>query len=198
MTLGEGGHVLKRLLQERRDQILEAWFELVLEGYPADRSAFLKNHADPFHNPVGHTLRRSSALLFDALCRDIEAAEVDRALDDIVRMRAVQDGSAAAAASFVFLLKNAVRRELADRLNDRRWVDALLDFESRIDGLALCVFDRFMQCKEQIHEIKVRERQKRSAYPAVDAASVESWRDGEIARRSLAGDTIDGKGAAQP
>jgi hypothetical protein len=153
---------MEHLLQRRREPILHKWLDLIYKAYPVDSHAFLKQVEDPFANPVGHAFRENTAILFDALCAGGDPETVANALDGIVRIRAVQDGTAAQATAFVFLLKNVIRDEVRDRLALATWRDALLEFESRIDGLALAAFEHYTACREQIHRIRTREAQKRS------------------------------------
>jgi hypothetical protein len=159
-TKGDG--LLEHLLQTRREPILHKWLDLIYEAYPVDSHTFLKQVEDPFSNPVGHTFRQSTETLFDALCTGGDPDEVAAALDGIVRIRAVQSGTAAQATAFAFLLKNVIREEVRDRLADPAWRDALLEFESRIDGLALAAFEHYTACREQIYRIRTREAQKQS------------------------------------
>lgn len=155
--------MLAELLRQNHDIILNKWFNLTIETYPADTSKFLKNQKDQFQNPVGHTIRKETKALFDALLDGAEPEALAGTIDNLVRIRAVQEVSAAQGVAFVFLLKNAVRETLASELSDNALLNELLEFESKIDGLALAVFDVFMYCKEKIYEIRAREHRMRSA-----------------------------------
>jgi hypothetical protein len=155
--------VLEHLLQRRRDPILEQWLHRILDTYPADSFRFLQGERDRFNNPIGHTLRHGTAVLFDALCSGAEPQAVSDALEEIVKIRAVQEGSAAQAMSFVFLLKTVVRAELGERISDPALCGSLLEFESRVDGLSLYAFDHYLACRERIYAIRAREAARRSA-----------------------------------
>lgn len=155
--------MLAELLKQKHDIILEKWFNLTVETYPADTSRFLKDQKDQFQNPVGHTIRKETKALFDALIDGAEPEVLAETIDNLVRIRVVQEISAAQATAFVFLLKTAVREALAPELSDRALLQELLEFESQIDGLALEVFDKYVNCKEQIYEIRAREHRMRSA-----------------------------------
>jgi len=176
----KGDEVLDRLLSERRDMVLEQWLDLILETYPADSFKFLKKQEDPFHNPVGHTLRQETAVLYDALRVGGEPDAVDRSLDNIARIRAVQDGSATEAVAFVFLLKNVVRKHCSDLLGEHAMRRDLLEFESRIDGLALSLFDHYMKFREQIYAIRLRESKKHSSSLSEKAAAFRQDMDGAV------------------
>lgn len=130
--------------------IAEQWFARTVESYPSLTAHFLTGEEDQFRNPVGHALRGSLAALLQQLLGDMDQARIEAALDDIVRIRAVQDFPPSQAVEFVFLLKPLLR-ELSPG-QDAAGLDA------RIDQLALMAFDKYMQCREQIAQIRARER----------------------------------------
>jgi len=68
-------------------------------------------------------------------------------------VRAVQGQRPSQALEFVFLLKRALRGVLGEAY------DAA--FDERVDGLALVAFDAYVTCREEIHEIRVREARRR-------------------------------------
>lgn len=154
---------LVKRIQERREVILERWFEAIVKTYPADASRFFVGERDRFRNPVGHAFRRSTAVLLTAITDGVTADELKVALDDVVRLRAVQDWSPSQAVSFIFLLKQVLRREFAEELEREGGYDRLLDIEGSIDGLALRAFDNYLRCKESIYDIRAREAHRRTA-----------------------------------
>jgi hypothetical protein len=81
-------------------------------------------------------------------------------LDRIVRIRAVQDLSPSQAVEFVFLLKRAVREELGEALAKQVDLSAL---HAWIDGLALQAFGLFVECRQRIYELRVREIKRRAS-----------------------------------
>lgn len=139
-----------------RGPILEQWIAHTIQSYPSAAVAFLSGESDPFRNPVGHTVRQSLTILFDQLHGEMDPGCIAPALDAIIRLRAVQDLTASQAVGFVFLLK-PILRELAPE-HDPVW------FGERIDRLALMAFDKYMQCREQLAEIRLRESRRRLAY----------------------------------
>ena len=70
-----------------------------------------------------------------------------RALEDIIRIRAVQDMSPAQAAGFMLPLKTLIREELGDD-------PALFALFERIDRLALEAFDTLVRCKVKIYDLR--------------------------------------------
>ncbi len=140
-----------------REPILEQWIAETIQSYPPSAVPFLAGEGDPFRNPVGHTLRESLTALFKQLQGDMDTDCIATALDAIIRIRAVQDLTASQAVGFVFLLK-PILRELRPE-HDPVLLDVLLN--DRIDQLALMAFDKYMQCREQLADIRVSEGRRR-------------------------------------
>jgi hypothetical protein len=129
--------------------ILKRWIEDTIRSYPIASRVFLSKEQDPFRNPVGHTLRCSLSVLLDQVVGEMDVGCIAPALDDIVRLRAVQDLNPSQALHFLLLLKPIMRELAADR-------DQLL-LNDRIDQLALMAFDTYMRCREQLAEIRAKE-----------------------------------------
>jgi hypothetical protein len=139
-------------LAQRRDIILEQWLEQTLAGYSSPTARFLCHENDRFRNPVGNILKEGLATLLHQLCGEMDAAKIGPALESIVRLRAVQDFTPAQAIGFIF----ALRQILHDNLEG----GGPLTWQKRIDEMALLAFDLYMKCREELYEIKVRERQR--------------------------------------
>ncbi len=153
------------LILEKKDNIIKKWFDVILDTYPDETSRFMRRQKDRFANPVGYSILQGVKGLFDCLTSKTDSGDVSAFLDDIIRVKAVQDSSAVQALSFVFSLKTVVRQELADDIrksltdvkNGNQIMEELLDFESRIDKQALLAFDIYMQCREKIYEIRAND-----------------------------------------
>lgn len=150
------------LLTSKRASVTEKWLQLIIDTYPADSTDFLKNQKDPFTNPVGSTITSETGAIYDALLRGDAPDKVMPSLDNIIRIRAVQSFSPAEAVMFVFLLKKAVADELAAEINTEQLACELLEYYNKIDCLALAAFNIYTKCREQLHEIRVREIKARS------------------------------------
>jgi len=162
---------LENLLSQKRAAILERWFHLILEAYPIDTSTFLKKQKDRFANPVGYTISQGIEGLFEELLQGMDSDKVSSFLDNIVRVRAVQDFSPSQAMAFIFLLKKVIREELKSEMRENGLAEELLIFESKIDALALLSFDIYMKCREKIYEIRVNEV-KNSVYMLLRKANL--------------------------
>ncbi len=138
----------------RRGAILGKWLERTVATYPPQTSEFLRSEKDRFRNPVGNALQEGLEALLDQITGEMDTARVREALGEIVRIRAVQDFSPGQATGFVFLLREILDEELGSV--PPAW-------QRKIDETALLAFELFVECREQIAEIKARESQ-RSCY----------------------------------
>jgi RsbRD-like negative regulator of sigma factor len=157
----EAAQLLGEALAARKGAIIRAWLAHTLLTYPEHTTRFLAHEPDPFRNPVGHTLKGALSALFDALLGDMTAETIMPLLDEIVRIRAVQDFTAAQAVAFVFLLKKVLREEIKDIIAGSPGANNLEFLEDRIDEMALLAFDLFMRCRERIYEVRVNETRRR-------------------------------------
>lgn len=148
---------LKDVLSEKRSAILKRWFDVILETYPADTSIFLKKQKDRFANPVGATISQGIENIFDELLQGGDMEKVSPFLDNIVRIRAVQDFTPSGALTFIFNLKKVIREELESEADKTPILKDLTALESRIDDLALLSFNIYMQCREKLYDIRANE-----------------------------------------
>ncbi len=151
------GKKLKNLLSERKSAVIKRWFDIVLETYPPETANFLKKRKNPFADPVGSTIFKGLENLFEQLLKGEELDASPAFLDDIIRIRAVQDFTPSQALVFIFLLKKAIKEELGDELRENSCVEELLGLEASIDKLALLSFDIYVKCREKIYELKAND-----------------------------------------
>lgn len=162
---------LKDLIEGKKSVILERWFDAIIETYPTDATGFLKNKQDRFTNPVGHAISQGTAGILEVLVGEKELTEDLPFLNDIIKVRAIQDFTPSKAINFVFLLKKVVRETLEKEIRQNQIYDALLRFESKIDDLALFAFNIYVKCREQIYELKTDEL-KRMTYTLLKKANL--------------------------
>lgn len=148
---------LNDLLVERKSTIVKRWFKSIISNYPADASNFLVKQKDRFLNPVGNTISQNIEALFDEIIHDATSEKVYPYLNDIIKIKAVQNFSPSKAVSFISLLKQVVRKELGNDIREHRLADELKAFESQLDDLTLLCFDIYMKCREMIFDIRVNE-----------------------------------------
>lgn len=144
---------LKTVLQQNREAVLRKWFGLILESYPSNTAAFLAGQKDQFRNPVGHAISEGIGPIYDYVVEAADPDSVDGALDQIIRIRSIQEFTPSQAVGFVFALKTAVREELNGQVGSAD----LAEIDARVDAVALRAFDKYAECREQLHEVKNRE-----------------------------------------
>ena len=147
--------MLLKDLEGHRDGVVDRWVESVFGQYPEETTRFLRQQPDRFANPVGASLRVGLAELVDGLIRGAQDEEFTSPLDDVIRIRAVQELSPSAAVKFVFDLKRIVREELAN--SGSADMTDLADFDCAIDHLGLLAFDVYMGCREQLWAIRAKQ-----------------------------------------
>ena len=162
--------MLVELIRERRETVVRGWFEKILATYPDEAARFMRSTGDRFHNPIGTALREELDELLDSILGDGSAPGPVASLDRIIRPRAVQELAPSRAVGIVFRLKDAIRDAVPEQvpLDEERWLDA------RVDGLAGLAFDLYMQCREQLCEIRVQEFRNRSI---TVLERLNSWRE---------------------
>lgn len=164
---------LASLLEENRETILGRWFELIAETYPGVTSQFLVKQKDRFRNPVGHAITESIGPIYDQLVSALDTDRLRDALDGIIRIRSVQDFTPSETIGFMFGLKGVIREVIGDQIQGPEGWNDLSDLESRIDRVALLAFDKYTECREQLHQVRNREIQNR-AMKVLKRVKVES------------------------
>ncbi len=154
MTFGD-------LLRKHEDAIVRRWLDDVLATYGGDASAAFRREKDPFANPVGQSLRTATRAIFEAFLDGTGVEPLRRSLQEVVKIRAVQQFSASAAVGFVFRLKAAVRTELAAAGKDAQFRSELTEFDEQVDRAVLVAFDAYVECREQVYELRVNEVKRR-------------------------------------
>lgn len=141
------------LLSKKRESIVERSFDLTISTYPEDTQAFFKEKQKQFTNPVGYTIYMGIQEIVDKLIKNESLDSFIPSLEEIIKIRAVQDFSPSQAVGFIFLLKKAIYDELHKEIEPKELAEFLL----QIDSLALVAFDIFMKYREKIYNIKARE-----------------------------------------
>lgn len=148
-------------LAQKKSAILGRWLNLIYESYPPETAIFLRKEKNRFDNPAGYRISEGLEGLYGALLQEMERDQVLACLDEIIRIRALQNFTPSQALAFIFLLKIVIREELSGEIQTENLALELLDLESRIDGLALLGFDVYTKRREKIFEIKADEAKRR-------------------------------------
>ncbi len=145
-------------LKERQRDLSERWFNRAMDTYPADSAKFFKSNKDPFTNPVGNTLKRSIGLVCaEVIKKKMDSKALQEALEPIVRIRAVQEFSAAGALSFFLEIKPIIRESLAERRGEKGIDQYLAIIESNTDNLMLMAFDSYMKCRQKVYLLRINQ-----------------------------------------
>jgi len=148
-------------LTEKKSAILGRWLTTIYESYPPETAIFLRKEKDRFDNPAGYRISQGLEGLYGVLLQDMEREQILSFLDEIIRIRVLQNFAPSQALAFVFLLKDTIRRELAEEIRKENLAEELLDLESRIDGLGLLAFDVYTKRREKLQEIRIDEEKRR-------------------------------------
>lgn len=177
---------LRDQLREGKEAVVRRWLDDALDVYPEQASAAFQRQQDPFANPVGHSLRTGTVGILEALLDGMDAEKIHECLHEIIRIRAVQQFSASSAVSWVFALKGALRAELGGAAADPRHASELAEIEGQVDRIALAAFDIFVECREQVYELRVNEVKRRVSW--VVEKMNERHPDSELAPVDSAGE----------
>jgi hypothetical protein len=153
---------LATLLEEKRENILAAWFDRIIGTYPSHTSEFLAKQKDRFRNPVGHAINEGIGPIYDEIVSKMDREVLLGALDGIIRIRSVQDFTPGEAVAFVFQLKDVIRGALYGEIGQSETLAQLAGIESRIDEVALMAFEKYAECRETLHEVRNNEIKSRS------------------------------------
>lgn len=153
---------LLKQLSRKKDTVVKRWFDGLMETYPADTSQFLRNQKDPFANPIGQTSFQSLKDLLDHILDGFDRKTALPLIDPIIRIRAIQNFTPAAAVRFVFDLKAIIRKVAPVDPSDHQSRELLSTLDHRLDELGLLAFDVFVQCREKIYDLKANEMRART------------------------------------
>ncbi len=153
---------LNEQILRKRTKIVRLWYGHLLESYPRQSRKFIALDTDRFANPIGFTLSDGVERVFDHLLggRDIE--EIEESLAQIVKLRAIQEGSHANALEFLLALKKIIREQCGVNSSAFTQVDELLAIEDRIDEVFLLAHELYVRSRESIAELKVNEMRNKT------------------------------------
>lgn len=149
--------MIKELLAEKKLPIVGKWTERILKTYPEETLKFLKGDRNRFSNPVGNIIRNNADNIYDEIISGNNLEKIRLQLEDIIKIRAVQDFTPSNAIGFVYILKKVICEELQEFVNDKMLLNEFYEINERIDRIALLAFDIYMECKEKVHRLRMNE-----------------------------------------
>jgi len=151
---------LSKLLEKQRPAILKTWLREIFDAYPVGTSRFLKGEQDMFANPVGHNIAVNAEYLLNGLIRKDSDASMSSYLEQIIRIRAVQDFTPSQAVSFMDSLKPVIISKLKTEITKYSLGAEWGELETRIDSLAQCAYELYEEMKQRIDIIRTKEMDK--------------------------------------
>lgn len=142
-------------LLEKKVEIAEQWLDQSLRVFVT--SGFFKTRKDRIGNPIGFIFTEGLKEILAVLSEDADLAAVHNPLEKILKVNAVQDFKPSQAVSFVFKIKGIVRELIEKSDSGAAAIIELPGFDGKVDQVALMAFDIYMQCRERLHQIRIRE-----------------------------------------
>ena len=146
---------LAEAFRNYEEKIVSQWVDYTLSSYKS--STFFKKGTDKFANPVGGNTREALSELYRLLTKNADPKEFIAPLDQIMRIRSIQDFSASEAVAPIHAVKHITREILAKDSERKQCIADLYDFEFAVDMAVLAAFDLYMQCREQLYKVRIKE-----------------------------------------
>jgi len=146
---------LAEAFRNYREKIVGKWVEYTLSSYAS--SDFFRREKDKFANPVGGTIRDSLDKLFVLMSRGNDPEEFKVPVENIIRLRAVQDFTPAQAVAPLLAVKHITREILAADKERSVFIKDLYDFEFNVDLAVLAAFDLYMNSRERLYKVRIAE-----------------------------------------
>ncbi|MCP4757156.1 MAG: hypothetical protein GY866_40350 [Proteobacteria bacterium] len=149
--------ILVDRLSQNKDEIVAKWVRKAMGAYSTEAVTVLKRNQDQFANPLSHIISKNLKHLFDELLIGVDAERIAPFLDEVVRMKAVQDFTPSKALGFIQDLKDVLEEYLEAGSDQEKNLPELLTMEREIDKIALLSFDIYVSCREKLFEIRANE-----------------------------------------
>lgn len=146
---------LKEALAGKKKDILALWIERTLDSYTSP--GFFKKATDPFANPVGSNISMGLTQLFEALVRGEGTEAYAKPLDQVVRIRAVQEFTPGQAVAPFLELKWVIKQIFSADKSTQALLGGLDHLDCEIDRIALAAFDIYSECREQLYRNRIAE-----------------------------------------
>ena len=152
---------LTEALADKKNEILSLWIARTLDSYVSP--GFFKSSKDPFANPVGSNISAGLTTLLELLLANAEQQAFANALDQVIRIRAVQDFTPAQALAPFLELKWVIKQVFSGDKKTQPLLRSLDGLDCEIDRLALSAFNIYSECREQLYRNRIRELKSGSA-----------------------------------
>lgn len=149
--------MVKELISQKKEIIVGKWIQSIFDTYPAETSEFLRLQKNQFSNPVGHIICEAAEKIFDSILSGNQTLEIKILLNDIIKIRAVQDFLPSKAACFIFSLKDIIKEEVQQNISDINSFNEFCSVLSEIDRVALIAFDLYSEAREKVYQLRMNE-----------------------------------------
>jgi hypothetical protein len=146
---------LAEAFRNHKEKIVKRWVEYALSTYK--KSNFFLKERDKFANPVGANLREALETLYDDISKGSDPQSFVSPLETLISIRSVQEFSPSQAVAPINALKHITREVLSADKERAHFVAELYDFEFAIDLAVFAAFDLYMQYRERIYQIRIKE-----------------------------------------
>lgn len=152
---------LTEALAVKKEEILSLWIARTLDSYVSP--GFFKSSKDPFANPVGSNISAGLTTLLELLLANAEQQAFANALDQVIRIRAVQEFTPAQALAPILELKWVIKQVFSGDKKTQPLLQSLDGLDCEIDRIALSAFNIYSECREQLYRNRIRELKSGSA-----------------------------------
>lgn len=156
--------MINKLLLQKKNIIVDKWIESIITSYPKETYEFLRLQKNRFSNPAGYIISDCAEKIFNEIMNGYNAETINRSLNDIIKLRAVQDFLPSQAVGFVFILKQIIRSEIDVEVHDEKISQEFSELDNRIDKTALTAFNLYTEAREKIYQIRLIELKARIPY----------------------------------
>ncbi len=146
---------LAEAFRNYKEKIVDRWVEYTLSTYQS--SGFFIKERDIFANPVGGNVREALNKLLPLLIKGAETQEMIPSLEQILKIRSVQEFSPSQAIAPLNAVKHITREIFQADKERQHLVAELYDFEFATDLAVLAAFDIYMQCRERLYLTRILE-----------------------------------------
>jgi len=144
------------VIAKHKNDIIKKWHLAIIETYPNQSRKHFLGNKNKFSNPVGYTIENSLPAIVEAVINKSLTDEAKKSLDDIIKIRAVQDFKPADALNFVFGLRAIIISEIFDDIDFKDF----LKLEKIFHLIVEYAINSYVNDKERIFEIKANEQLK--------------------------------------
>lgn len=171
MALGDYAHMsrtktLAKTLEKNIASLAAKWADMADAVYPFASAGFLRTQKDPFANPVGQRSREVSEILFRAVAGlPHDGTALKNALEEFVRVRAMQDVEAETSLAVMFACKGIIRAYLKEHTvpvteEIRAELEAM---DERCDTVALLAFGIYARSREAFYNARLADYRRRNS-----------------------------------